>query len=89
MRAIWLAGLRGWEVQVRPARSSLPSSRANPLTSLVVVDAVTSVLSQTHEILKAMLPAGTMLESSAICLELLGIASALFRCDSFLSDCAI
>ncbi|KAK4332614.1 hypothetical protein RTBOTA2_001323 [Rhodotorula toruloides] len=51
-------------------------------------DAVTSVLSQTHEILKAMLPAGTMLESSAIGLELLGIASALFRSHPSLHEAA-
>ncbi|BGO89889.1 hypothetical protein NBRC10512_005661 [Rhodotorula toruloides] len=51
-------------------------------------EAVTSVLSQTHEILRTMLPAGTMLESSALGLELLGIASALFRSHVSLHEAA-
>ncbi|BGP30375.1 hypothetical protein JCM10296v2_002129 [Rhodotorula toruloides] len=51
-------------------------------------DAVSAVLAQTHEILRTMLPAGTMLESSSLGMELLGIASALFRSQPSLHEAA-
>ncbi|BGP23080.1 hypothetical protein JCM10295v2_001973 [Rhodotorula toruloides] len=49
------------------------------MTGLGSAVAVTSVLAKTHEILRAMVPTATMLESSALGLELLGVASAIFR----------